>query len=614
MKIKHRYTLITIALLFIGCIIFLTTLGWNASILKSGDAWGYNAYLTGIFINGDLKTLDNTYEVKCTQYGIKPNPENIKNRIEEAPDAPNGNRVLKYYYGVAAMQAPFFLVTHLLFNGNGYTTPYVFAIYFSSIFYVLLGIVLLLNLLKNFVTEKIAAFSALFLFFGSNLFYFTVCNPGMAHPFLFFLFACLANCTYRFFKLPTHRLAAVLGFIGGLIVVTRAVEIIVLLVPILFGISGIKQLKSQVAFIRLHSGKFLLAFFLFLLVICPQLIYWKATSGQWLYDSYPNEGFDFLHPHILEGLFSFKNGWFSYTPLMIIPVLYLIPFLKRKNPFAPGIALYLLLDIYITYSWKQWNYNAGLGSRPMVETYALLLIPFSLSMKSLLERKIKWIVFLFLFFCVYLNMARSVQMQTGNFISEDATWQFNKQMLFKYKTSLNDVYAFDLNQPQPDTTTLQFVRQLGIQDFETTSESQKDSSNKFTGFVSGYFTKKNEFNDAMIDSLNNEFPSGNYIKVSAWARVSSFENHYRMGRIVVDIQRNGKTIEWNAVRINNKLTEVVENASLFGGAVNQWKQISYYVQINKQVLAGDILKVYGWNPLGTEFWIDNLIVDEYRRK
>lgn len=40
------------------------------------------------------------------------------------------------------------------------------------------------------------------------------------------------------------------------------------------------------------------------------IIYWKLQTNHWFFDSYGNnfgEGFEFLHPYLLEVLFSFRS-------------------------------------------------------------------------------------------------------------------------------------------------------------------------------------------------------------------------------------------------------------------------------------------------------------------
>lgn len=616
MIIRYRRNIIAISfVVMIGYVVSFFSIGWNNSLLLRGDQWGYNSYLVSTFIYGDVKNLDKSYEAKCKQFNISINPIHSKNRIEEAPDAPNGNRVLKYFYGVAAMQAPFFLVAHFLIHGSGYSPPYVLAVYISTLFYVLAGLILLFQLLKNFVTQRIASLSILILFFCSNLFYFTVCNPGLSHPYLFFLFACLLFYTYRFYHHPNYKSAIIIGIAMGLIVVTRATEIIILTIPFLFGLQRVKVFKERIGFIRIHLKKVIVTTLFCLLIIIPQLLYWKTASGKWLYDTYPNEGFYFLHPNIINGLFSFKNGWLSYTPLMIFPLIFLYNLFKKKNPFSTGILVYILLDIYITYSWKEWYYGAGLGSRPMVQTYALLIIPLAVGLEDILKQKVwQYLTCIFLIGCLYLNILRSYQMQTGNFISEDATWQFNKQMLFKLRTNYEDILAFDLNEPQPDTTKIRFVKPIGVQTFESATGSLKDSVCKMHGNKSAFFTKQHEFNDLVETAMDTGFVKGDYIKVTTWAKVASYVDHYRMGRIVVQTERKGKILMWKSVRIHNKLPKNDYNFSLFSGAINEWKQFSFFVCIDNIPDKGDILKVFAWDPFGVDFWVDDLTVELFKSK
>lgn len=58
-----------------------------------------------------------------------------------------------------------------------------------------------------------------------------------------------------------------------------------------------------------------------LVVFIPQFLYWKHVTGQFIFFSYKNtEGFDFMKPHILNVLFSFKKSLFVYTPVLIFVV------------------------------------------------------------------------------------------------------------------------------------------------------------------------------------------------------------------------------------------------------------------------------------------------------
>jgi hypothetical protein len=154
---------------------------------------------------------------------------------------------------------------------------------------------------------------------------------------------------------------------------------------------------------------------------------------------------------------------------------------------------------------------------------------------------------------------------------------------------------------------------LGTQDFEEKSESPKDTVLKTGGHQSAVFGQ-NEFNDKIEIRIDSPYRKGDFIKISAWARVASIVNHYRMGKIVVAISSAEKTLFWKSVRIDNKLTDSKTTASLFHGVVNNWRKIDFYVQLERDFLSGDILKVYGWNPLGVSFRIDDLQANYYKHK
>lgn len=60
-----------------------------------------------------------------------------------------------------------------------------------------------------------------------------------------------------------------------------------------------------------------------LLLVMPQMLYWHYKTGMYIYDSYknPGVGLDYLSPHIINVLFSYRKGWLLYTPVMIFSLI-----------------------------------------------------------------------------------------------------------------------------------------------------------------------------------------------------------------------------------------------------------------------------------------------------
>ncbi len=145
-----------------------------------------------------------------------------------------------------------------------------------------------------------------------------------------------------------------------------------------------------------------------------QLTYWKLSSGNWLYYSYQDEGFEFTKSQIGNGLFSYKKGWFVYTPLALLGFIgcvivyrtvklrfYLIPFL-----------MYFSLSIYVLFSWRMWYYGGSFGSRVLIESLALLAFPIAAFSDFIFSQKqilLKWTFTMVFIFGISLNLFQSWQ-------------------------------------------------------------------------------------------------------------------------------------------------------------------------------------------------------------
>jgi len=151
--------------------------------------------------------------------------------------------------------------------------------------------------------------------------------------------------------------------------------------------------------------------FTFILPWIPQFIYWKFVTGSYLYYPYGEEGFFWLHPKIYYGLVGFRKGWLIYTPLMITTVLGIFLLKKRVPDLQKAIVFFIVLHIYIVFSWWCWWYGGSYGSRPMVDTYGILAIPAAIIIERITHLK-KWTypIFIagFLFF-IWLNIFQIFQ-------------------------------------------------------------------------------------------------------------------------------------------------------------------------------------------------------------
>ncbi len=242
--------------------------------------------------------------------------------------------------------------------------------------YGLLGLLLVALVLRKYFSDTVVAFSILCLGFGTNLFNYMTHEAAMSHAFLFFATAALLWINERWHASPSAFLSFCMGLVIGLITLMRPVNLLVILVPLCFG--G----RSETAALRWKSLRNHPIWLLYLVlgafvVGLPQLLYWKAYAGQWLFFSYTGERFLWTKPMWLEFLFSYRKGWFVYSPLMLLAVAGLLLKHKANSQYRWSIMLLLPLLIYVLSCWWAWWFGGSFGSRSMVDWYALLIIPFT---------------------------------------------------------------------------------------------------------------------------------------------------------------------------------------------------------------------------------------------
>jgi hypothetical protein len=192
------------------------------------------------------------------------------------------------------------------------------------------------------------------------------------------------------------------GLLLGMITLIRPVNILIILaVPFLTG--SWKDLIIAWRSLRINWQGLITAILGFLAMISVQVVIYTIQTGHlWVY-SYGEEGFNFLHPHMLAILFSYKKGLFLYTPLLLISLTGLY-FLWKKDRFsACWLTGFLFLLTYVLSSWWMWYYGGSFSSRVYIEYFSIFAILLGLSLegfKGLIPRRIYIsVIILLIFIC-----------------------------------------------------------------------------------------------------------------------------------------------------------------------------------------------------------------------
>lgn len=345
------------------------------------DVKNYYCYLPAAFIYKDMGMNFKDED-----------PEKFGNLIWVIPTE-TGKYTNKMSMGLSFAYAPFFLVAHQLaepmgYEADGYSVPYRFFLIMSSGAYLLLGMILLTLLLRRWYSPWVVALSVLSVTVGTNLYFYSTIEAAMSHSYSFALFAAFFLFTVMYYEKPRFGIAILLGLLAGWISLIRPTNILIVLVFAFWGIYSLGTLRARLHLWQKKWTHIGLMVVLAFLVWVPQFLYWKYTTGSWVYYSYGEEGFFFDSPAILDGLFSYRKGWLLYTPIMVFALLG-IPLLWRKLRVSfLAVLLFTLGNIYVVLSWWSWWYGGSFGLRAFIESYAILALPMAAFWEFIFKGKI----------------------------------------------------------------------------------------------------------------------------------------------------------------------------------------------------------------------------------
>ncbi len=456
---KQIFTLIFSGLLILA-IIFRY---WNNSYenIIASDGKGYYAYLPAVFIYQDLnfeyffngKLLLNNDYTSSFLYFI------------------DGHDVIKYPSGVAVMILPFFILAALLsyvfgLPIDGYSFWFQICTSLSAITYTTFGLFWLYKFLQaNKIETQTNIITLLGIVFGTNLLIYTVWDPSMTHAYSFSmisLFCYKVHKTTRKFK-GQDLLYASLAL--GLIALIRPVNVLILLIiPAL--LPDYKILRSQLLTL-IKSPKYIIGgIIICCTIISIQPILWFLQNGHWYVWTYLGESFNFSKPEIIKILFSFRKGWFIYTPLMllIIPGI-LLMFTDRLYNISISIFVFISFATFVLSSWWCWYYGGSFGQRSFIDFYAILALPLAYCIQFSKQYRFKIVVFFFVGICIFINLIQSYQYK-NNIIHYDSMtragyWKVFLKTSDKYKWSL-----FGNENNMVDADISEYIISKYFQDFE----------------------------------------------------------------------------------------------------------------------------------------------------
>jgi hypothetical protein len=396
------------------------------------DQAGYYIYSPALFIYGfDASRL----------------PENIAERTGDGFSVnEEGKIITRYTSGVAIMQAPVFLCVHLAARligqkQDGFSGIYHWVPSIAAILYSFLGIMLLWHYLKFYFNRKIAFFSILTIYTGTNLLYYAIDATGMSHIYSFFLFSLLLLASKLFFTENQPQKQTIyfllVSLTSAFIILVRPTNLAFIGLVFLLDISSWKEFLMRLQ--KVLQIKYILilvcsAFIVFL----PQMLYWNYSSGSYFTDSYEGYGFtNWASPQIIPFLFSPNNGLFPYNPVYVLIFASLFYMIWKKNLNGYYILFVFLGLVYVFSSWFIYSFGCGFGSRNFVEYTAVFALPLGILYHDISKRS-QWIIILpVIFIMINLKLIYSFD---KCFNSGD--WDWNEYVYLLKHTKYQEEYQY----------------------------------------------------------------------------------------------------------------------------------------------------------------------------
>lgn len=616
MQTSYKITNITFCIVLI--IISATVIIYTPINPLCYDVFGYYMYLPLKFKYHDLKVQDfsvithimNTYHNSETFY--------------QALQWENGNWIMRYPIGLAVLLSPFyfladFIVQYTGYPADGFSKPYQLCILYGGLCYAIIGLYFLKKIVTKFFDDITSAIAFVCITLGTNYFlHVSIHGQGiMSHNFVFVLYAAIIYFTVKWHESFKNIYIICLALAIGFIALCRPTEIISVLIPLFYGVTNKNTFLQKLKLLYTKKLQLILLTAIVVSIGFIQFGYWYYVSGEFIINPYdagnPGEGLELLQPHILEVLFSFRKGWFIYTPLMLFTVIGFWHLYKKNRAMFTPVFIYFIINLYIVSCWSCWWYGACFGVRSLVPSYAALIVPLGYFISYVLGSKFKYLFLALSGLLISLNLFQSWQMAKGIMDSTNMSRAYyfstflqttpptSEQVKLLLKGKFNDGKEI-FTEEDALTHSLCFSRSLRFEkDDENLNPKFWSDTIKHTGNFSLLTNPENPFSKA-IEPMIKDVTSKSYawVKSTVWL-YSKFPADSLNWGLILELRHKRRTFKYKGASIDR--TTFKSNA---------WNKIEFYLLIPDDLRSReDEVRTYFWNNCKYDIFVDDLVMEAF---
>lgn len=333
----------------------------------NGDAIQYYVYLRSTVFDGDL---DFTNEYARL---YRPPPPGTGRNVWLTQRTPTGRPPNLMPIGPALLWSPFFLSACLavalanLAGANvpfdGLAAPFQLSAGVAGIAYAAAGAYLTYRLAARLYPRAPAFWGALVAWLATPAVYYSLVSPAYSHAASMFT---VALFTFGWFVTRgdnRFRRAALVGALGGLAMLVRLQNVVVLVLPAL---EMTRRIARHQLGIRPAVARMLLMAAIAGLVVVPQLVAWQRIYGTLVLMPQGAGFMRWTEPALWQVLFSTRHGLLLWTPAVLPAVVGLALVRRRDADLGWGAIVFVLLSVYINACVADWWGGEAFGARRFV--------------------------------------------------------------------------------------------------------------------------------------------------------------------------------------------------------------------------------------------------------
>ena len=290
-----------------------------------------------------------------------------------------GRFVNRHPIGVAVQMLPFLVVADALTRWSnlprdGFSIYYQQAAALAGLAYLLAGLAILRGVLLRRSSPGIVLATLVVVTFGTNLFHYGTFEPTFSHAFSFCLVAALVSLTERWWEAPRWKTSLALGFVLGLLILTRHPNAIFAAFFPLYGVTSWQTLRANAAQLWARRVQLSAMIAVTAAMLAPQFAIYHAATGHWMVNSYGEHGFTFWSPHLLGVLFGTEKGLFFWSPALLFAVAGIIVARGWYRMILVPTLFVIGVDTYLIASWWDWQFGDSYGHRAFTDALSLAAV------------------------------------------------------------------------------------------------------------------------------------------------------------------------------------------------------------------------------------------------